>query len=627
MDTFNPAFAEPASLRPVKELTLAEQVRMLYANVRVSQSVALANGAVLALVQSVVIERSVVFFWLALLACVTLARAYLGLRFARVSPGAADTERWLVYFYAGATASGAVWGSAAWLLYPVDAVVHQVFVAFVLGGMVAGAVSLLTPVFPVFAIFALCALLPAVIRFLWVGDYIHYAMGGMSALFLLAMLVTGRRVHDTIAQSLVLRFENQDLVVDLTSARRHLQAVNADLLATQQTLRTSNEELERRVAERTAALERADRHKDEFLAMLSHELRNPLAAICNSSYLLQEVDAGGHDADLARQVIERQARYLSRLVDDLLDVTRIARGKITIRRERVDLAGCVLRTAEDQAGLFRSLGVRLSLDVPASPVMAGVDPTRMAQLIGNLLQNAAKFTPAGGQVTVSLHVSGGEAELAVRDTGAGIDPNILPALFEPFVQGDRSTARTEGGLGLGLAVVKGIAELHGGAVRAESKGPGQGATFIARLPLALNEVQREESGSASDVTTSRSVLVVDDNRDAADTLALLVKTFGHSTQVAYDGPSAIRIAQRESPDVVLCDLGLPGMTGYEVARALRSEYQDMRLIAVSGYTRPQDTAKATAAGFDAFVVKPPAPETIRALLLPTPPRSPASTSP
>jgi signal transduction histidine kinase/CheY-like chemotaxis protein len=601
--------------RPVNEAIRAEQVRMLYANVPVSQAVALVNGAVLAGVQTVVIERAVAFSWLAFLVGVTLARLYLAARFTRAAPKAADMSRWLDYFGASALASGAAWGSAAWFLFPQDSVVHQVFMAFVVGGMVAGAVSLLTPVFPVFLGFALFALLPAIVRFLWTGDYMHYAMGGMAALFLLAMLVTGKRIHNTILQALLLRFENHDLIVDLTSARARLQAVNADLLATQQTLRTLNEELEGRVAERTAALERADRHKDEFLAMLSHELRSPLAAICTSSFLLGKVDAGSQHVERARQVIERQALYLSRLVDDLLDVTRIARGKITIRRERVDLAACVRRAADDQAQLFGKLGVRLSVDAPASAAFASVDPIRIAQLIGNLLQNSAKFTPAGGQVELSLHVSNDWAELQVSDDGAGIDPAILPELFQPFVQGNRTGARIDGGLGLGLALVKGIAELHGGSVQAQSNGPGQGATFTVRLPLALREVSQEGPGSSiHGAVPNRFVLVVDDNRDAADTLALLVGTFGHATQVAYDGPSAIRIARGHPPDVVLCDLGMPGMSGYEVARTLRSQYKDIRLIAVTGYTRPQDAAEATAAGFDAYVTKPPPPGTIKALL-------------
>jgi CheY-like chemotaxis protein/two-component sensor histidine kinase len=353
--------------------------------------------------------------------------------------------------------------------------------------------------------------------------------------------------------------------------------------------------------------------------MLSHELRNPLAGIITSSYLLRRVDAASQYALRARDVIERQARYLSRLVDDLLDITRIARGKTTVRRERVDLADCVRRTAEDYAALFSELGVHLFIEVPAGPVWAAVDPTRMAQLIGNLLQNAAKFTPRAGNVTITLRVADGQAEVRVSDTGAGIDPGLLPMLFEPFVQGDRSAARIEAGLGLGLALVKGIAELHGGTVRGESAGPGKGATFVVRLPLGAHDVDRRQ-GKARDAVVqgpaaSRSVLVVDDNRDAADSLAFLVETFGHTAEVAYDGPSAIDKAHSHPPDIVLCDLGLPGMTGFDVARAILSKQKDIRIIAVTGHTRPEDRAQAAAAGFDGYVAKPPQPEAIRELLL------------
>jgi signal transduction histidine kinase len=602
--------------RPVRQLMLAEQTQMLYRNVPVSQSVALANGVVLAALLAMVVDASRVIVWLGGMVAVTLARFYLGMRFKRASPATDDIGRWLNYYYVAAGASGAVWGAAAWLVYPHD-VAHQVFLAFVLGGMVAGAVSLLTPVFPIFALFAVLALVPTTVRFLATGDYMHYAMGGMSCLFLLAMLATGKRIHDTISQTLLYRFENRELVEDLTRTREHLQAANEDLLRTQQTLRAANEDLERRVVERTAALETADRRKDEFIAMLSHELRNPLAGICTSSYLLRRVDGGSEYAARAREVIERQARYLSRLVDDLLDITRIARGKTTVRRERVDLAACVRRTAEDYGTLYTDLGVHLSTDVPVGPIWAAVDPTRMAQLIGNLLQNAAKFTPSGGHVTLSLRVADDQAEVRVSDTGAGIEPGILPTLFEPFVQGDRSAARIEAGLGLGLALVKGIAELHGGTVRGESEGLGKGATFVVRLPLRARDIERTDSratGAVMQPARNRSVLVVDDNRDAADSLALLVEAFGHSAVVAYDGPSAVEKARNHSPDVVLCDLGLPGMTGFDVARAIHAQRTGVRMIAVTGYTRPEDMAQATAAGFNAYVVKPPEPEAIRDLL-------------
>ncbi|HTN27035.1 MAG TPA: hybrid sensor histidine kinase/response regulator [Burkholderiales bacterium] len=608
--------AHSVDLLSVSHLVRAERIRMLYAGLPLSQSVALVNGIVLAAVQAMVIERIHVFFWLFCLASVTAARFAAGSLFERASLAERSSARWLRLFRAGAVVAGIVWGSAAWLLYPPDSVEHQVFLAFVLGGMVAGALSLLASVYHVYALFAACALGPAILRFLWSGDYMHHAMAGMGSLFLLVMLASGKRVHDTIFQSLTLRFENRALVADLTDARRHLEAANADLLATQQTLRTSNEQLERRVAERTEALESADRHKNEFLAMLSHELRNPLAAITASSHVLQHEGASLAQSVRARQVIDRQASYLSRLVDDLLAVAQIVAGKMVMHREPADLVECLRRTVDDHAALFEELGVRLLPELPQGPLWATVDPMRIAQLIGNLLQNAAKFTPAGGQVTLSLRVDGEWAEIRVRDSGAGIDPGVLPRLFEPFAQGARGV-RLQRGLGLGLALARRIAELHGGTVRGDDNGREPGATFTVRLPLApaASGAQRDRPAAANDpLAPNRSVLVVDDNRDAADSLALLVETLGHSTQVAYDGPSAIAQAKQATPDIVLCDLGLPGMTGFEVARTLRSELKGIRLVAVTGYTGAQDAAEAAAAGFDGYLTKPPELEALRAWL-------------
>jgi signal transduction histidine kinase len=349
--------------------------------------------------------------------------------------------------------------------------------------MVAGAMTLLAPVFPVFVLFALGALVPIIVRFVSALDEIHYAMAGMSTVFLLAMLVIGKRVHATIDQSLRLRFENRDLIAYLTSEKAHVESINADLLAIQEELRRSNEALESRVAERTEALQQADRRKDEFLAMLSHELRNPLAPIRNSVYILNQADSLSPHARHAVEVIARQIQHVTRLVDDLLDVTRIAHGKIELRREPVNLTDLVSRTVEDHSTIFETLGVILTTDLPLAPVHANVDPIRMAQVIGNLLQNAAKFTPAAGQTTVTLRVVDQFAEIRVSDTGAGISLELLPVLFEPFVQGKATLARTESGIGLGLALVKGIIELHGGTVQVETGGLDKGSTFIVRVPL------------------------------------------------------------------------------------------------------------------------------------------------
>jgi PAS domain S-box-containing protein len=364
------------------------------------------------------------------------------------------------------------------------------------------------------------------------------------------------------------------------------------------------------------ALREASRRKDEFLAMLSHELRNPLAPIRNAVHLLERVEPAGEQAARARGVIARQAEHLSRIVDDLLDMTRIARGKIELHRSRVDLRALVAQATEDVLHVMKERQVAVHTTLPAAEVWAEADPTRIAQLVGNLLHNAAKFTRPGDEVSIALRTSGDAAEISVRDTGIGIDPALLPQVFDAFVQGERTLARTEGGLGLGLAVVKAVAELHGGAVRAESPGAGRGATFVVRLPVATPTLRAEPAPApAPGARRRRHVLVVDDNRDAAETLADIVTMLGHEAAVAFDGPGAIQAAGANGVDCVLCDIGLPGISGYDVARALRSTHGPaLRLIAVSGYAQADDVKNARDAGFDGHLAKPFDPAELERLL-------------
>jgi len=359
----------------------------------------------------------------------------------------------------------------------------------------------------------------------------------------------------------------------------------------------------------------ADRRKDEFLAMLSHELRNPLAPIRTSIYLLERVDPNGDQAKRARDVLRRQGEHLTRLVDDLLDVTRITRGKIALQRARIDLREAVASAAEDFRTRFMECGVAFHVLLPEAGVSASADPTRLNQVIANLLHNASKYTRRGDEVELSLRLDGETAEIRVRDSGSGIDPALLAHLFEPFVQGDHSLARSEGGLGLGLALVKAIVELHGGSVRAESPGKGKGAEFVIRLPGA------EAAGAPENVAAGppalgagHRVLVVEDSRDTADTLAEILHMHGHEVDVVTDGPTALEKFRSSPPDVVLCDIGLPGMDGYEVARAMRAMAKGVKLVALSGYAHPDDVKRAKEAGFDAHVAKPPDPAEIARLL-------------
>jgi signal transduction histidine kinase len=367
------------------------------------------------------------------------------------------------------------------------------------------------------------------------------------------------------------------------------------------------------------ALREADRRKDEYLAILSHELRNPLAPIRSAVFLLERADPASEGARRAREVIARQVGHLARMVDDLLDVSRIARGTIELRRIRVDLGELVRRAAEDHAPLLSAAGIALDLEVPEAAVPADADPTRIAQALGNVLQNSEKFTGRGGRVTLSLTVAGGRAEVRVRDTGIGIEPALIGRVFEPFVQEERTLARSRGGLGLGLPLVKGLVELHGGTVEAQSGGPGSGAEIVLKLPLAAAAAPAEGADEGGDALTpgGRRVLVVDDNVDAAASLCDLVAHFGHSVEAVHDGATAVTVAREHHPDVVLCDIGLPGMDGYEVARTLRAEpgLRDVRLVAVSGYAQPEDLARARRAGFDAHVAKPADPAAIARLLV------------
>ncbi len=357
-------------------------------------------------------------------------------------------------------------------------------------------------------------------------------------------------------------------------------------------------------------LRRADQVKSEFLGVLSHELRNPLAPLLNALYILRRAAPGSEQATRAVAVVERQARQLSRLTDDLLDVTRVARGKIRLQCERVELRSLVQRVVEDHQPVFEAAGVRLELHADLhEPPFVYADPARLTQMFGNLLHNAAKFTPRSGWTQVRLRDAGeGQVAIQVADSGAGLGHEMRERLFEPFVQGDHTLGRAGGGLGLGLALVKGLAELQGGEVTAESDGPGRGATFTVRLPIDRRRAARLALvAPAAAQRTGLRVLVVEDNADAASTLREALELEGNHVEVARAGPEGVALARATRPDVVVCDLGLPGMTGYDVARALRADpaLRDLRLVALSGYASPDDVERSIAAGFDAHLAKPP----------------------
>jgi PAS domain S-box-containing protein len=357
------------------------------------------------------------------------------------------------------------------------------------------------------------------------------------------------------------------------------------------------------------ALRDADRRKDEFLATLAHELRNPLAPIRNSLEILKMPRVDTEVADHARDVMERQVHHLVRLVDDLLDVSRIMRGKIVLRKERIELATVVARAVEAVQSLIDSQRHELSVRLTEQSLALDADPVRLAQVVVNLLTNAAKYTEPGGRIEVEANGGGGSAVLIVRDNGIGIPFDTLPRIFDLFVQVDHAAVRSQGGLGIGLTLVRNLIELHNGTIEARSDGPGKGSEFIVRLPLAkAMPAQPETSGlkTQQPLASGFRLLVVDDNQDAANSLGMLLRLQGHEVQVAYSGMATLEIVKEFLPDAVLLDIGMPGMDGYEVAKRLREQpsLQKAMLVALTGWGQQEDRRRTAEAGFDRHLVKP-----------------------
>ncbi len=365
------------------------------------------------------------------------------------------------------------------------------------------------------------------------------------------------------------------------------------------------------------ALKLADRRKDEFLAMLAHELRNPLAPIRNAVEIMRMSDDLAVHAK-ARELVRRQVEHLARLVDDLLEVSRITQRKVVLQKSASRL-GAVMDSAIEAARPFISQqGNELEVRLPEREFWLDVDAVRLAQMIGNLLHNAAKFTPRGGRIVISAERQRDAFEIAVADNGVGMSTEVLPSVFELFSQADSSLERTQGGLGIGLSLVKGLVEMHGGVVLAESGGVGQGSRFVLRLPLSLEvapPAPQRASVAAPEVPRQR-ILVVEDNLDAAEAMRMLLHELGHEVTVVFDGREAVDAARRFRPGVILLDIGLPGMDGYELASLLRGldETRAARMIAVSGYGQQKDRDRSREAGFDLHLVKPVDPQRLRAAI-------------
>jgi two-component system, chemotaxis family, CheB/CheR fusion protein len=400
--------------------------------------------------------------------------------------------------------------------------------------------------------------------------------------------VIGSRTMLLNARRLVQGSGNEALIVlaieDITSRRAHEATLTA----------------------RAVDLIRADRSKDEFLAMLAHELRNPLAALHNATAILQAPGAPAEACGQAKDVVVRQVGNMTRMIDDLLDVSRITEGKIELRKEVVSLETIFSAAASVAEAGIEARGQELTVSLPDDPVFIQGDSTRLDQIFGNLLGNASKYTQPGGKISIMAEREENEVIVRVRDSGIGIEQELLPHVFELFVQANRASDRTHGGLGIGLTVVQRLVALHGGSVEAHSEGPGRGSEFVVRLPIIPGRTQVPPPPAASESDRVFRMLIVDDNVDSAETMAMLQGLYGHQTRTANTGPEAIKIAAEFLPEVVLLDIGLPGMDGHEVARKLRTmpELSGVFLVAMTGYGSDEDRARSKEAGFDQHLVKP-----------------------
>jgi PAS domain S-box-containing protein len=380
---------------------------------------------------------------------------------------------------------------------------------------------------------------------------------------------------------------------------------------------TERKRLEDERRQYTEQLKQDDRRKNEFLAMLAHELRNPLAAIANAAQLAQRSEAKDH-RDWANAIVDKQVRHLARLIEDLLDVSRITRGKIELRKQRLDLIPIIDHAVNTTTPLIEERAHELTVRTPPEPLYVDADPTRMEQILVNLLSNAAKYTNSGGRVQLSALRAGNEIALVVQDSGVGMTPELLARAFDLFAQGDRSVARSEGGLGIGLTLAKRLVEMHCGTITAESEGPGAGTRITIRLPAADAPENQAPQRSGQTQTARQGgmrVLVVDDNADLAAGMARLLKLLGHTVEIALDGRSGLAIARANPPDVIFLDIGLPEMDGYEVARILRAEgFTDVVIVAVSGYGEDLSASPTGNSGFDQHLTKPVDFESLEALL-------------
>jgi signal transduction histidine kinase/CheY-like chemotaxis protein len=581
----------------------AAETRLLYENAGTGVVATLVIASVLAYAQWNDVRPAIVGGWLSYVLLVALGRYLLARHYWQTAPDDEQSGRWNARFVTGAALAATGWGAAAIVLYPGGQPIAEPYLVFVIGGVMLGAASLLAARPEAFLAFLLPAGLVTAARLASVGDQEHVMMGFLAAVFTAATVATTWRCHQMIDSSLRLRFDNQDLIESLQAAKQDADALNR--------------ELEQRVVDRTAKLTEADQRKDEFLAMLAHELRNPLAPIRFAVESLK-TNAPPAAAERARGVIDRQVGQLVRLVDDLLDVSRITANKMTLRREPHDVAGLMATAVESITPLANAADHTLTVEVPLVSLYVDGDGARLVQVFANVLNNAVKFTPRGGRIWFSGEQRGGEAVLRVRDTGMGIALSELPRVFDMFQQAEPIMERSADGLGIGLTLARRLVEMHGGRIGISSGGSGQGTEVEIVLPLTVMPPPAAVAAGPPPVTTGGvlRVLIVEDNPDAAEMLEMAVSSLGHVTAVAHDGAAAISLASSVMPDIVFLDIGLPVMNGYAVARALRQRpgFAHVHIAAVTGWGQDEDRRRSREAGFDSHFTKPLSPVVLEELL-------------
>jgi signal transduction histidine kinase/ActR/RegA family two-component response regulator len=598
----------------------AAETRLLYENATTGTAVTIVIASVVAYAHWGPTASLLVSVWLSYMLLVAAARFILVRQYWRAPARDIESGRWNTAFIVGVALAAAGWGGGAIVLYTSARPLNEILLVFAVGGVMLGGASTLAARPEAFLTFLIPSGFLTALRLASVGDEDHLMMGLLGAVFTVATILTSWRFHRAIETSFGLRFENQDLIASLQSAKDDADALNR--------------ELELRVRDRTAELEEQDQRKDEFLATLAHELRNPLAPIRFALEALK-VDSPPALAARARDVIERQVAQLVRLVDDLLDVSRITANKIQLQRESLDLAPLMTTAVESITALAAAAGHTVHVKLPAVGVQVNGDGARLVQVFANILNNAVKFTPPGGQIWFTADVHPDLTIVRIRDTGTGIAPDVLPRIFDMFHQAEPVLERSTSGLGIGLTLARRLVEMHEGQIDVRSPGTGQGTEVEICLPTLSVSTHRSAApegavparGSERDEgLVHRSaereggrnlrVLIVEDNLDAAAMLELAVSQLGHTTRLAHDGAAAVTAATQFTPDVIFLDIGLPVMNGYAVAQTLRGmpELGQVHIAAVTGWGQEEDRQRAREAGCDTHFTKPLAPAALEDLL-------------